>query len=277
MQNRLVFSAPIVLILLASSAAAQTGRFLKPHGFRIEHGSEIKLTVSTGTPAKSQATPWPTEQIEWFYVRVAGTQENRDTVKPAAQDQDSISWPAEHVGETLIGLDTKPIVQNVTPEELKKLLADANTASSNKITATATPQPLRLAIVESMKTIVNVVRDGASARSLPVSVSKTAQAVEIRLLADPLRTRTESDLPFRAYVNGVKLPNARVFATNPTGVRVEVKTDRMGIGNLNVTQAGVWLLEFWHVRPATGDEKAKFDFLAHHATYVFEIPAGGAR
>lgn len=277
MKNRPVLFAPVVLILLAFPAAAQTGSFLQPQIFQVEQGSGIKLTVSKGTPAKSQAATWPAGQIEWFYVRVAGTQENRDSVKPAAQGQKFITWPADHLGETLIGLDTKPTVQNVTLDKFKKILADANTASSDKDTLSTAAQPLRLAIVESMKTVVNVVRDGAQTRSMPVSVSKTAQAAEIRLLADPFRIRTESDLPFRTYVDGAKLANARVFATSPKGVRGEIKTDPMGIGNLDVKQAGVWLLEFWHVRPARGDERAQFDFLAHHATYVFEIPEGGAQ
>lgn len=265
----------IVAVLLAAGgawpAAAQTVRYLTPSKYGAVAGESIALRVEQGGGLDLSPTAWPTDQVEWFMVRAAGTQENRRNPATGGGQADTLSVPLPHADVNLIGVDFKPVLTRMPGRALRKLLARLSSADAGAVPLNANVAVRR---VESAKTLVRVLSTGGKPTHSATAQSKTGQAAEIRALADPTMTPVGSDLPIRVYAQGSKRAGVKVRVSSVTaGTTREIVTDPSGVALFRITHPGVWRVEFRHVERAEHDPDA--EWVIYSGTLTFEAPGAG--
>ncbi len=261
-----------------AAAAGQATTCLVPATHTASVGQRVAVRVEAGIGPAVRPVAWPTDRIDWLFVRAPGTQENREDVGPRDAGGNFIDVTPTKSGVTLIALDTKPaettllgrqfkaFAHRVLPSETYQRVADDITDAAQ----------VRTRRIESAKTLVRVADPtGKPPSHSSVAQSKTGQAVEIRPLADPTMVTVGSDLPVRTYVGGSKQVGVKVLATcAATGKTLEAITDSSGSCHFRIDAAGVWRIEFHHIAPVPND--ARVDRAIYSATLTFEAPRTGA-
>ena len=268
--------------LLAASgiavAAGQSVTYLAPAQHAATVGKQVAVRVEAGEGEVVRPVAWPTERIDWLFVRAPGTQENREDVGPRDPQGNFIEVALTKPGVTLIALDTKPAETTFTGKQFKAFARRAllSTAYDAAVASIADAAQVRTRRIESAKTLVRVADPtGKPTSHSAVAQSKTGQAVEIRPLADPTMATVGSDLPVRAYVAGSKQVGVKVLATCvATGKTQEAIADSSGSCHFRISDPGVWRIEFHHLTSAPDD--AKTDWMIYSATLTFEAPRTGA-
>lgn len=288
---------PALLLALAAAAGAQDVFYLKPARAAVATNAPLLLHSDRRADDKFVALPWPADRIGWFFVRGDGTQENHDTLKPAQASDDFVALALKQPGAKLIGADLRPAVSNWTGKQFEvfikqNIAAESLPADRKPLAADA---PVRVRRIESAKAIVRVAvanekvgadsRPGQPAPSQPAStasaghsavvMSKSGQAVEIRLLADPTAMKLGSDVPVRTYVNGDKQTKMKVRATHESGDAQEFVTDGSGSGFFKLKSAGLWRIEASHAAASKDDADA--DWVAYSATLTFYATEGAGK
>lgn len=260
----------IAATALAPAVSAQTVPVLTPDRYTAAVGDEVRLTVQAAQEPPPGPLSWPADT--WFFVRVAGTQENRDDAPIAAEAQ-AVPWRLAHAGVTMFGADFEPVVETVPGDRFARLLTERTlVAAPPDLAARAS---VRVRHVRSAKTLVTVGAPGPAAPDAATAVSKAGQAVEIRPLFDPTQTPVGSDLPLRMYVNGDALAKPRVVATHAAGAAAILGDGDRSTLNLRLSEPGAWRVEFHHAVPLSGDPDA--DWVLYSATLTFEAPGGAGR
>lgn len=238
-----MMAAAIAIGLTAGAAMAQQIRYLVPGAFDAERGEAVSLGVRD---ADGAAVAWPGAAMSYFFVRGAGTQENRERLdKPL---DGAPSWTMQHDGLQVIGVDLEPRTEAVSGEALAAFVE----AHAPGVAAPAAEAELEVRRVESFKTYVRV---GAVAGAREPASEKTALQVDLRTLMDPTAMPAGSTLAFRAYVKGGSVPGAHVTATHLESGRTRTDVaDGSGIGSVKLPWPGAWRLEFHDVRAPADDE-----------------------
>lgn len=329
-------------------------RFLRPESPDVAAAKAFRVRVERVVDGKPAVVAWPAERVHWLFVRGNGFQSNRDAAPavagragvgagaPAAigdAESDRAGAAAggdspagsrvavagnaseltiESPGVAMIGLDLKPVVEQVPRAEFARFLRE-RTATPPEIIAEwqRTPRApdapsdgapgdgdaVRVRRVESMKTHVRVIeaaeradkdagsgsadgagdaRRGREPRAAGVArgareddpagvvMSKSGQAVEIRLMADPHALALGSDVPVRVYL--ASWGGAKLWATPDGGAPQELVTDSGGIARFKLSQAGVWRIECHHAEPIKSDAA---DWMLRSGTVTFEIAERG--
>ena len=261
-----------------AAAAGQTVTYLAPATHAAAVGQRVAVRVEAGDGTVVRPAAWPTERIDWLFVRAPGAQENRENVGPRDAKADFIDVSLSKPGVTLVALDTRPAETTCTGKQFKTFgrRTMPSEAYNRVIAAIADTAQVRTRRIESAKTLVRVADPAGKPTShSAVAQSKTGQAVEIRPLADPTMVSVGSDLPVRAYVEGDKQVGLKVLATCvATGKTQEAITDSSGSCHFRLAAAGVWRIEFHHITPLPDD--ARVDWAIHSATLTFEAPSTGA-
>lgn len=238
--------------LSACAATGQQVRYLEPSTFQADRGDDVSLSLrdSQGVDAG-----WPDDGMTYFFVRVAGTQENRDQL--ATRQDGGPSWTMQHDGLAVIGIDLKPREVEMSGAQLGAL--------SDAAGGVATDDVVTVTHVESFKAYVRV---GDLRGAQESATEKTSLQVDLRTLMDPSAMRAGSTLAFRAYVEGRSAAGANVVATHlATGERRADVADDSGIGHVVLDQPGAWRLEFHDLRPPKDDDGWRL----YSSTLTFEI------
>jgi hypothetical protein len=267
------------LAALAAMGTATAGippvTYLVPDDFTPARDQTVNLHIEAGAALAAQTTDWPTNELEWFFWRGDGKQENRQTLAPATPQLRSVAVRA-YPGVTVIGLNKKPVAVEASGTELAAFLS-ANVAGMKedpavrKLSAQLTAKLRRF---ESATTMVRVATGDVRDLHSAVAQNKTGQTAEIQALFDPTRLRAGADLPVRVHLRGTKQAGAQVRATCLAGGRSEERiTDPTGSTYFRITQPGAWRIEWHHAEPLAGDPAA--DWVLYTATLTFEVPAEG--
>lgn len=261
-----------------AAATAQTVTYLTPARHTAAVGQRVAVRVEQGDGAVVRPAAWPTERIDWLFVRAPGTQENREDVGPREANGNFIDVPLSRPGVTLIALDTKPAETTNSGRQFKAFAQRAMPSQAYETVAASIGDAtqVRTRRIESAKTLVRVADPGHKPAShSAVAQSKTGQAVEIRPLADPTMVSAGSDLPVRAYVGGSKQVGVKVLATCvATGQTREAVTDSSGSCHFRIDAAGVWRIEFHYITSAP--DNPNVDWAIYSASLTFEAPRTGA-
>ncbi len=265
-----------ILAVTAASAAPPTTLFLEPNRHTVGAGESVELRFLTGATKDAQPTAWPAEEIAWMLVRGGPTQENRHDVRPARAGDNFVAVEVKHAGVTVIGIDRRPAIIDLTAAELRAYLKDTVPPSpaTRNLAEVAPDKKLRVRHIASAKTLV---RAGTDAAGSALAVAKTGQGVELLPLLDPTAAPPGSDLPLVTYIDGAKVAGLHVQATHvATGRTASFFSDAGGSGYFPLSEAGVWRVELHHAEPLVGDPGA--DWAVYNATLTFEVRAkGGAR
>lgn len=248
-------------------------RFLVPAAHQAAAGERVALRVQAPrADGGLAAAAWPGAEVKWFFVRVAGTQQNFDALAADAPGGEAVSLAVERAGVTMIGLDLRPRVETLTGAEFEALLAAKVAAEALPAgrTKAAPDAKVRVRRIESMKSLMRVRNDRGEAPPAQVAQSKAGQAAELRLMLDPTVGRVGSDVAVRAYVAGDKRPAARVIVRREGDEKAtEFTTDPTGSGYFRVLAAGRWRVEFTHAEPLKDDPEA--EWAVYTATLTFEV------
>lgn len=251
-----------------------TVSFLTPSKHVSALAETLSLRFVAGAAKDARPVAWPSDEIEWLFVRGGGTQENRDRVRPEDPKDDFVALQIKHPGVTLVGVDRRPVVREMTGDELRTFLRQ-NVAPAERAGLPAGDRQLRVRHVASAHTLIRAAAAGNEDSPSGIATSKTGQKVEIRPLFDPSAAHVGSDLPQWSYVEGSKKAGVKVQATNvATGKTATFLTDAGGSGHFRITDAGLWRVEFHHAEPLKGDSKA--DWVIYSATLTFEVATKGA-
>lgn len=287
-----------IAAFFALPASAQTTARLQPQSFHVLIGQP--LTLSWQRTGPSQPEPWPENSCRWFFARVAGTQENRDSIPaspappapanaspvpddaPAAppnnQTNPSAIWTFDKPGTAMVGLDLRPSIELIEPATLRAFLESHAAPTCLALLEHAGDDALlRIKRLESAKTFIRVfdalgqpVESGAS----ETPASKSGQHVEVRTLMDPTAAAIGSDIPCRVYEKGDAVAGGRLLATHvATNTTQSVIADAKGIVNFRLSDPGEWRLEFHHAEALKDDPEASL--VLYSATLTFN--AGGAK
>lgn len=260
----------LVVAALAAAAIAQPralvdARYLHPSAWRVAQGETVGVQLLHRHAEQLWLADWPTDQVDWLFVRGTGAQRNLLDARPV--DPRTLSVRIEQAGVSMIGLDLKPTVVDIAGDELARFVREqvsAGTVPSAVLDAAAQPV-VRVRRVESMKLLVRTI--GGASRPSPVALSKSGQRVEIRFAVDPTVAPINTDVPLRAYAGDSSAGGATVHAWHPaSGTRQSVRLDDGGIGQFRLTHPGLWRVEV-HVAGA-GDGDA--DVTLYTATATFD-------
>lgn len=277
------------LVVALTPIRASADIFVKPAAYSGKVGEKVRLEARGGGLAYGAPADWREQHVRWLFVRVAGTQKNMtaDDLSPI-DDGKAVELPLELAGATLIGLDLVAPVAETPGERVATALRQTNAAEMAD--AVERGGPVRVRWVNSSKALINVTTadagdgdgdgEGTGGKGenetgpSGVPQSKTGQAAEIRLAADPLRAKVGSDIPFRIYINGSSRGDVAVTATPLAGTAQTITTNASGMGVMKVSGAGQWLL---HFRYAEESKEEGVDWTVYYGALTFEIPEGGAQ
>jgi len=258
-------------------AADPSVAFLPPSRFIVAQGETVTVHFDVGEAKTARPAIWPADRVEWLFVRGGPTQTNRHEVHADHAQRGAVDVKIEHPGVTLVGVDQRPVVLNLTGDEWRAFLR-ANVAETSNAAARLPEgsHPVRVRHVVSTKTLIRAARADGQVNSSPIATGKSGQAVEIRPLFDPTAIRPGSDLPMRLYVDGDKCVGAQGRATHvASGHAVTFVTDREGSAFFRVTEPGLWRVEFHQATPRPGDTAA--DWNLYTATLTFEVQKGAGQ
>ena len=252
-----------VLLCVAVQARGQSVAFLVPDAFAAPVGGDLTLSVQRQSASGIAPAPWPAN-LRWFFVRVCGTQENRDQQGP--------SWRLAKAGVTMIGLDIIPTITTFPADQFAQYIAGVNSVRAPGTRARA--GEVRVRRFEAAKTLVTAQAEGEPGYDPPTATSKAGQQAEIRPLFDPTTAAPGSDVPLRAFAAGDSREGCKVIATHiASGRRETITTDAKGIGLLRNIQPGEWRVEFAYAVQLTNDPQADWNLWTTTLTFqVQEVP-----
>ncbi len=260
-------------LALVATGSAQAVRTLLPDRHELSAGSSVDLRLAEEAGGERTTAAWPAERIRWFFVRVAGTQENFDAYTPLRKGLDFARVRVAHAGIALVGLDLRPRIEEVPAKELTEFLAKRVGPRTLPVgwRWTMERETVRVRRFESTKLLLRSVDEKGWLPSSADAQGKSGQRVEIRPLADPTAVRVNRVLPVRIYLPPGGSDGARVIARHVPSGRVQTFLTRPGgTGHFTVDAAGLWTIETHHARPLLNDEEA--DWEIHTATLSFEVP-----
>lgn len=270
------------VVWVVAAASGQTAQYLGADAYTARIGDRVAVHVEQGPAASARPVAWPAQQVRWFFYRAAGEQENQDEVRPVRSEENFVTVPLAHADVAVIGLDLKPVLRTLASEDFRRLADRAQPAaaagSADRQAGLQLPAQgvqVRVRQIESAKLLVRVIGDDGRREPSATAMSKTGQKAEIRLLADPTVSGLGSDIPVRVYIDGDKVPGARVRATAVAGASVrDFVTDSSGFGFFRLDEEGLWRLHFEYLRPLKDDPQA--DWELYVGTLTFEAGRPGA-
>lgn len=276
LRSGLLRGLPLFLAAVPALAAPPTVSFLTPSKYSANLGAALTLRFEVGAAKTAQPAAWPTGEVGWLFIRGGKTQENRHDVRPQNSQDNFVPLRIEYAGVTLVGADRRSPTLETTGAELRAFV-EQNVAAgpaAQKAQSLPADSKLRVRQIASTKTLIRAPDPNGQLIPSAIATSKTGQAVEIRSNFDPTAATVGSDLPLSVYVDGDKLPGAKVQATNvTTGQTTTYIADNGGAGYFHITDAGVWRVEFHHAVPLQNDPVA--DWVIYSATVTFEVAEKG--
>ncbi len=268
---RLALLAALAAVVGAAWAAPPAASFLSPSQYTFRPGDALTLRFAAGPAHAAQPTPWPADEIEWFFVRGGGEQENRHEVRPERAADNFLRVNVPHPGVTVLGTNRTTLLKDVTGAELRAF-AEQNLAELPEAAKTlAADRPLRVRQFSSAKTFVRA--DDGSVEPSAIATRRTGQKVELRPLFDATVAHVGSDLPVFAYVDGVKQPGLLVRATHVASGKYQTfTTDAEGSARFRIDATGAWRIEFHQLVPPGGEAGA--DWVLYTGTLSFEVKGG---
>src|SRR5215831_10868008 len=172
----------LTVALLAIVLASKIEPILQvPDKYRVEPGAALSLhaervELAPAAAAGISATKlvpiaWPAD-VSAFQWRLAGKQENRDTMPPDP------TLVLNDVDAVLIGMSPEPVVIEVTGRDLREVVPEASSLPTSLPDASA---QLEVQLERAAKSIVRIGESGAS----ETAISKTTLVAELRPLLDP--------------------------------------------------------------------------------------------
>ena len=270
--------AATVVLVCATSCAAQDVWFLSPATFGVEPGERLEVAVvrerleeraESGAAEPPDTAPFPTELADWVFVRGGGEQWNLQHPDAIEAAPARIELPMPTVGVAMIGMDCAPTVEMVSPERLRAFIAER----APRFTHLRIPEAaggIRVRVHRSAKALVRLADGRTEGMASPVATSKAGQRSEIRLNVDPTATPVGSEVPVRLYANFSSRKGVTFSATHVgSGESHTIDVNEYGNGSVVLDAPGVWRLEFHYIE-AAGDDEADFDL--YSATLTFKVP-----
>ncbi len=262
----------------ATYAAAPTATYLVPDRHVAGLGEAVELRFVAGAAKDAPATRWPSDQVKLMLVRSGGTQQNRHTVRPARDTDDFVKVDIAQPGVTVIGVDQRPVLLEMTGAELRTFVARnvGDAVAIEKAGALKDDQKLRVRYFASAKALIRVPAEEGGLRPSALATSKTTLTVELRPGLDPTATKVGSDVPLTVYIDGIKKEGLKIEATNvATGKTSAFHAVGAGTGYFPLTDAGIWRVAFEHAEPVTDDPAA--DWAIYSGTLTFEAAKGAGQ
>ena len=265
------------MIVGVGTAAAEipSTTYLSPDSFTKNLNEPVHVHIDVGARQNTSVSPWPADQLKWFFVRAEGTQANRDTIQATDRDKNIAVVTISRPGVTMIGFDYKPAIKVLPGTDLALFLAQNVTgADADPAVLQLMPRRVRVRRIESATTMIRVPAKDGQIHSSAIALSKTGLSAEIRPMFDPTILSVGSDLPVKIYVPAAKKVSIKVQATTVEGNKtVEKTTDATGATYFRITHPGKWRLEFHHAQKLENDAAA--DWMIHSGTLTFEVPSAG--
>lgn len=217
--------------------------YLVPTSRTVAVGSRVSVAWRSEFGDLSRKEPFPTADVTWLFLRIAGTQSNWDSTPAPSSGLVELPVPLEESGVAAIGLDLRPregwADGPLWERRLRQLGAEV-------------PSQGRVWVREhrSATALVRSFGSDPDPEASQAATAKTGLDAEIRALMDPTTVPLGADLAFRVFDNGAAIPGAVVRATSErTGQTQTLLCDSSGIGHVRIAAAGVWRLEFQHIEP----------------------------
>jgi hypothetical protein len=253
---------------------------------RVEAAEAVEVQLVRVDGVARTEVAWADRPARWFFVRTGGTQENHDSAPVAAAGDGparaQVQIPIR--GVAMVGADLEERIVSVPASALVALARD-----KAGITGPLTPLEalgdavVRVRMVESAATLSRAGAPGQEQAMSP-AIRKSAQAVEIRPLLDPLSSAIGGDIFVRVYIRGGGLGGGRIAATAlRSGAVQRVVLDGHGIGHFAFDEHGPWRLTVRHLTPSTPPstpDDGESDWTLYSGSLTFhtsEVAGGGQR
>ncbi len=270
---RLALIAVLAVAVSSALAAPPTASFLTPNQYGPQVGQTLNVHYEAGAAKDARPVPWPTNEVDWFFVRAGGEQENSPEARPDRATDNFISISLRHPNVTVIGIDRHTTLTDVTGAELRSFCEQSVGNTPDAIKGLRPESKLHVRQISSAKLLIRAYSIAGAPEPSASANRRTGQKVEIRPIFEPTAVRVGGDLPFCVYVDGVKQPGAKVQATSlATGQTQSFVADGEGSGHFHIDSPGVWRVEFHQVAPPTGDGT---EWTVYTGTLSFEVKGGG--
>lgn len=219
--------------------------------------------------------PWPSGSMTHAFVRALGEQANFDSIPSADGRIAEVAAAAAGVtmaGVTLTSELAKPDAGDLARLEEPTVRIEAGSA---------------VRLVRCSKTLVRRDDDATRGQRSAIAISKAGPPTEIRPMMDPTVALIGSDVPLRVFAGSAARPGAVLHArliapaagaALPEAVEQTIRANESAIAILNVSHAGVWLIEYETVMEShpladPADPKSrKAEVTWYQATLTFEVP-----
>jgi hypothetical protein len=276
--HRLAATGLIAAGFAVASAAEPAVTYLTPETFEPDTGQMLTLRVNAGTPLTAEVAPWPGDQLNWFFVRGGGTQQNRPNIPATARDANAAEFQIAQPGVSVIGLNLKPVVVEMSGDDLKAFLLKnvAGAERDARVAALSGKATVRVRRIESATALVRAPEPAGQERApSAIAMSKLGLPGELRSLMDPTVCKPGSDWAVRIYIEGSKKSGGRVQATSlADGKTQSAITDQSGAARFHIGAGGTWRVEFHDAETQENDPQA--DWVLRSGTLTFEVPTEGA-
>jgi hypothetical protein len=276
--HRLAAMGLIAAGFAAATAAEPAVTYLTPETFKPDVGQTLTLRVNTGSAARTDLAPWPADQLNWFFVRGGGTQQNRPNIAAKAHDANAAEFAVSQPGVSVIAVNFKPSVVEMSGDDLKRFLLQnvAGAERDPRVAALNGKTTVRVRRIESATALVRAPeRSGHELAPSAIATSKLGLPGELRSLMDPTVANAGSDWAVRIYIEGSNRPGGKVQATSlADGKTQSAIADASGAARFHIGTGGVWRVEFHDAQPLQNDPQA--DWVLRSATLSFEVPTEGA-
>lgn len=237
------------LLALGAMHTAHAAQPIELRATATTSSEPLTLRVRAVEPdGTSRETSWPaTSEVRWLFVRVSGTQENRDAANLGEIDADGARrvLPAA-AGTALVGVDLHTTLEEWNAEYATRF---ARACGNESLCLDHTLSVRHSVSAATVVEIASAVQDASGPTTNHAAMSKSGQSAEIRPLMDPTRIQG-GDLALRVYVGGEGVTGAQVRAVHTLSGSVQtVNADAKGIAIVNVDRAGEWRIEFHTLIP----------------------------
>lgn len=216
----------------------------------VVRGRTAKLVVDRLIGPKIESQNLAQLEAVWVFIKSGQVQENRDSLGDFLVG-DHLELPVPAPGPVVVGIEFSP-----APETIDPALVPNHDSQ-------VTPQS---ALTVSHRRSTMVIFDTDWPEKSPdsmVATTETSLSSSIHSLVDPTKVRVGGELAFEAVVQGSKVQNATLMATNlGSGKSWRLKAAGNGIVKFVPESAGQYVIEFQYLRKSDPGTLAKMELFS---------------
>ncbi len=113
------------LLFTAAAVTAQEAYYLNAFQLGKQPGDSVKIYREAAETTATHRKTWSSVQSDWFFLRLAGTQQNLTGLPPVSTGDGTVDVKLPHADVAVLGSDLRPRIERLSGSNLEQLVATA--------------------------------------------------------------------------------------------------------------------------------------------------------